>query len=33
MKPRIKSVIWNIRKQKRTNENKMKKESKEMRIV
>ena len=33
MKPRIKSVIWNIRKQKTTNENKMKKESKEMRIV
>ena len=28
MKPRIKSMIWNIRKQKTTNQNKKKKESK-----
>ena len=34
MKPRFKSVIWNIRKQKTTNQNKKKKsESHEMRIV
>ena len=34
MKPRVKSVIWNIRKQKTTNQNhKKKKESKEMRMV
>ena len=31
--PRIKSMIWDIRKQKRTNQNKKKKESKKMRIV
>ena len=33
MKPRIKSMIWNIWKQKTTNENKKKKESKKLRIV
>ena len=34
MKPRIKSMIWNIRKQKTTNQNNnKKKESKNMRIV
>ena len=33
MKPRIKSMIWNISKQKTTNQNKKKKESKKMRIV
>ena len=34
MKPRIKSMIWNIRKQKTTNQNKKKKrESKKMKIV
>ena len=34
MKPRIKSMIWNIRKRKTTNQNKKKKkESKTMRIV
>ena len=34
IKPRIKSLIWNIRKQKTTNQNKKKKtESKKMRIV
>ena len=34
MKPRIKSMIWNIRKQKTTNQNsKKKKESKRMKIV
>ena len=33
MKPRIKSMIWNIRKQKTTNQNKKKKDSKRTRIV
>ena len=34
MKPRTKSMIWNIRKQKTTNQNnKKKKESKKTRIV
>ena len=33
MKPRIKSMIWNIRRQKTTNDNKKKKESEKMRIV
>ena len=34
MKPRIKSAIWNRRKQKRPNQNsKKKKESKKIRIV
>ena len=34
MKPRIKSTIWNIRKQKTTNQiNKKKKESRTVRIV
>ena len=34
MKPRIKSMTWNIRKQKTTNQNnKKKKEYKKMRIV
>ena len=34
MKPRIKSMIWNIRNQKTTNQNsKKKKESKKARIV
>ena len=34
MKPRIKSMIWNIRKQKTTMQNnKKKKENKKMRIV
>ena len=32
MKLRIKSMIWNIRKQKTTNQNKKKKEFKETRI-
>ena len=34
MKPRIKSMLWNIRKQKTTNQsNKKEKESKKMRTV
>ena len=34
MKPRIKSMIWSIRKQKRTNQNnKKKKESRKIRVV
>ena len=33
MKPIIKSIIWNIRKHKTTNESKKKKESKNMMIV
>ena len=34
LKPRIKSMIWNIRKQKTTNKNnKKKKESKKLKIV
>ena len=34
MKPRFKSVIWNIKKQKTPNQNsKKKKESKKMRII
>ena len=33
MKPRIKSMIWNIRKQKTTNQNDKKKKFKKLRIV
>ena len=33
MKPKIKSMIWNIKKQKTTNQNKKKKQSKRVRIV
>ena len=33
MKLRIKSMFWNIRKQKATNQDKKKKESKNMRMV
>ena len=33
IKLRIKSIIWNRRKQRTTNQNKKKKESKKMRIV
>ena len=33
MKPRIKSMIWNVRKQKTTTQTKKKKESKKMRVV
>ena len=33
MKPRIKSMIWNIRKHKTTNQNKKNKEFKKMRIL
>ena len=34
MKPRMKSIIWNIRKHRTTNQkNKKKKESKNMRVV
>ena len=33
MKPRVKSMIWNIRKQKTTDQNKKKKESKKMGII
>ena len=33
MKPRIESMIWNIRKKKTTTKNNKKKETKKMRIV
>ena len=33
IKPRIKSMIWNVRKQKTTTQTKKKKESKKMRVV